>query len=179
MKHTITALVSDKPAVLSRVSSLFRRRGFNITSLAVGNCEIPGMSRMAFVVEGDDGIVEQITKQLRTLIDVIKVSDISKADFVSRELALIRVRANSTNRSEIIQLVDIFRANIVDVAPESLIIEVTGDEDKIESINDLLKTFGVTEMIRTGTVAMMRGMAGGTEETQATNLPRSRSDATS
>ena len=163
MRHTITALVQDRPGVLNRVASLFRRRGFNISSLAVGNCEVPGMSRMAFVVHGDDGIVEQVTKQLRTLIDVVKVSDISKEDFVRRELVLIKVKANATSRSEIIQIVDIFRANIVDVASDCMIIEVTGDEDKVESLYALLKGFGVKEMIRTGTVAMIRGMGSGPE----------------
>ena len=157
-KRTITALVQDKPGVLNRVSSMFRRRGFNIASLAVGPSEVPDLSRMTFVVEGDDRIVEQVTKHLHKLIDVIKVSDISEENVVSRELALIRVKSNVQTRSEIMQVVDIFRANIVDVAPESLIIEVTGDEDKIESLQDLLRSFGVMEVMRTGTIAMNRGL---------------------
>ena len=157
-KHTITALVEDKPGVLNRVSSMFRRRGYNIASLAVGHSEVPELSRMTFVVEGDESIVEQVTKNLNKLVDVIKVSDVSRHNCVSRELALVRVRANVQSRSEIMQIVDIFRANIVDVAPDSLIIEVTGDEDKVDSLQNLLRSFGVLEVMRTGTIAMDRGM---------------------
>lgn len=163
-KHTITALVQDKPGVLNRISSMFRRRGFNIASLAVGRSEVPDLSRMTFVVQGDDAVVEQVTKHLHKLIDVIEVSDISDQNVVSRELALIRVKADVRSRSEIIQIVDIFRANIVDVAPDSLIIEVTGDEDKVESLHTLLKGFGVIGVMRTGTIAMGRGMSGGRPE---------------
>ena len=159
LKHTITALVQDRPGVLNRISSLFRRRGFNISSLAVGQSEHPDLSRMTFVVQGDDTIVEQVTKQLRKLIDVIKVSDISNENVVTRELALVRVRANVQSRSEIMQIVDIFRANIVDVATDSLMVEVTGDGDKVDSLQDLLKGFGVLEVMRTGTIAMNRGMS--------------------
>ena len=157
-KRTITALVQDKPGVLNRVSSMFRRRGFNIASLAVGHSEDPGLSRMTFVVEGDDRVVEQVTKHLNKLIDVIKVSDISDQNIVSRELALVRVKANVQNRSEIMQVVDIFRANIVDVSTDSLIVEVSGDEDKVDSLHELLKRFGVIEVMRTGTIALNRGM---------------------
>ena len=160
-KHTITALVQDKPGVLNRISSMFRRRGFNIASLAVGHSEMPDLSRMTFVVEGDDRVVEQMTKHLNKLIDVIKVSDISKENIVSRELALIRVKANVQSRSEIMQIVDIFRANIVDVAADSLIVEVSGDEDKVDSLHDLLKSFGVQEVMRTGTIALNRGVGVG------------------
>ena len=160
-KHTITALVLDKPGVLNRISSMFRRRGFNIASLAVGQSEQPDLSRMTFVVEGDDAVVEQVTKHLNKLIDVIRVFDISKENTISRELALIRVRSNVQSRSEIMQIVDIFRANIVDVAEDSLIIEVTGDEDKVDSLQNLLRSFGVMEVMRTGTVAMNRGLGVG------------------
>ena len=160
-RHTITALVQDRPGVLNRISSMFRRRGFNIASLAVGHSEEPGLSRMTFVVEGDDRVVEQVTKHLHKLIDVIKVSDISDQNIVSRELALIKVKANVQTRSEMMQIVDIFRANIVDVATESLIVEVSGDEDKVDSLVDLLKGFGVTEVMRTGTIAMNRGQGVG------------------
>ena len=159
-RHTITALVQDKPGVLNRVSSMFRRRGFNIASLAVGHSEDPDLSRMTFVVEGDDRVVEQVTKHLHKLIDVIKVSDISDQNIVSRELALIRVKANVQTRSEIMQIVDIFRANIVDVASDSLIVEVSGDEDKVDSLHELLKSFGVVEVMRTGTIALNRGVGG-------------------
>ena len=173
-KRTITALVEDKPGVLNRISSMFRRRGFNIASLAVGHSEIPNLSRMTFVVEGDDAVVEQVTKHLLKLIDVIKVSDISDENIVSRELALIRVKANVQTRSEIMQIVAIFRANIVDVASESLIIEVTGDEDKVDSLQNLLKSFGVMEVMRTGTIAMGRGMGSGLQEDRPTDGSRPR-----
>ena len=156
-KRTITALVQDKPGVLNRISSMFRRRGFNIASLAVGRSETPNLSRMTFVVEGGDAVVEQVTKHLHKLIDVIRVSDISDQNIVSRELALIRVKATSQNRSEIMQIASTFRANIVDVSPASFIIEVTGNEQKIDSLEDLLREFGVKEIMRTGTVAMGRG----------------------
>ena len=173
-KRTITALVEDKPGVLNRISSMFRRRGFNIASLAVGHSEIPNLSRMTFVVEGGDTVVEQVTKHLHKLIDVIKVSDISEQNVVSRELALIRVKANLQTRSEIMQIVDIFRANIVDVGPESLIIEVTGDEDKVDSLHNLLRSFGVMEVMRSGTIAMSRGLPGGPLEDTTTNGSRPR-----
>ena len=166
-KHTITALVQDKPGVLNRVSSMFRRRGFNIVSLAVGHSEDPDLSRMTFVVEGDDRVVEQVTKHLHKLIDVIKVSDISNQNIISRELALIRVKANVHTRSEIMQIVDIFRAHIVDVGSESLIVEVSGDEDKVDSLQELLKSFGVMEVMRTGTIALNRGVGGKTGRGQS------------
>ena len=157
-KHTITALVQDKPGVLNRIASMFRRRGFNIANLAVGRSELPDLSRMTFVVEGDDRVVEQVTKHLHKLVDVIKVSDISNENVVSRELALIRVKANVQSRNEVMQIVDIFRANIVDLATDSLIVEVAGDEDKIDSLHELLKPFGVVELMRTGSIALNRGM---------------------
>ena len=147
-RHTITALVEDKPGVLNRVSSMFRRRGFNIVSLAVGHSEEPNLSRMTFVVEGDDRTVEQVTKHLHKLIDVIKVSDVSSRNVVARELALIKVKADEDTRSEIIQIVEIFKSNIVGVAPDHLIVEVTGDEDKIESLLGLVKRCGVLEVMR-------------------------------
>ena len=158
-ESTIVALVRDRPGVLNRISSMFRRRNFNIVSLAVGQSETEGMSRMAFVVNGDDATVEQVIKQLRKLIDVADVQPITERAMISRELALIRVDGNASNRGEIQQIVDIYRANIVDVAPDSLIVEVTGDEDTVQSLKGLLSTFGITEMIRTGRVAMVRGMA--------------------
>ena len=157
-RHIISALVQDKPGVLNRVSSMFRRRGFNISSLAVGQSEEPDLSRMTFVVEGDELVVEQVTKNLHKLIDVIKVSDISDQNIISRELALIRVKANVQTRSEIMQIVSIFRANIVDVATDSLIVEVAGNEDKVDSLHELLKSFGVVEVMRTGTIALNRGV---------------------
>ncbi len=159
--HTIIAMVEDKPGVLNRVASLFRRRGFNIASLAVGKSEVPGKSRMTFVVKGDKSTVDQVTSQLRKLIDVIRVADISGQEMVSRELALIKVQTNAANRGEIIQIVQLFRANIVDVGAMSMIIEVTGEEDKIDALDSLLEPFGVAEMMRTGRVAMVRGRTDG------------------
>ena len=158
-KHTLVALVEDKPGVLTRVASLFRRRAFNIQSLAVGHSEKPGLSRMTVVVNGDSAVVEQVRKQLDKLINVIKAFDITKEDIVARELALIKVKATASTRSEIIQIVDIFRANIVDVASDSLTVEVTGDEDKVESLFELLRSFGIKEVTRTGRVALTRGGA--------------------
>jgi acetolactate synthase-1/3 small subunit len=158
-KHTLVALVEDKPGVLNRVASLFRRRGFNIESIAVGPSDLPKLARMTIVVGGDERAVEQVAKQLYKVIDVIKVSDITDDEVVARELALIKVRATASTRSEIIQIVDIFRANIVDVAPDSLVVEVTGDEEKINSLFHLLKGFGIREMARTGRIAMVRGAA--------------------
>jgi len=172
-RHTITALVQDRPGVLNRIASMFRRRGFNIASLAVGRSEVSDLSRMTFVVEGDDRVVEQVTKNLHKLIDVIKVSDISNQNVVSRELALVRVKSNVQTRSEIMQIVDIFRANIVDVAPESLIVEVAGDEEKIDSLHDLLKPFGVVELMRTGSIALNRGVGSVRSEDRSTRRRRS------
>jgi len=157
MRHTLVALVEDKPGVLNRMVSLFRRRGFNIESIAVGSSELPHLSRMTIVVNGSANIVEQVRKQSDKIVSVIKISDISGEDAVTRELALIKVKATPATRSEIIQIVDIFRANIVDVSPDSMVIEVTGDEDKIRSLFDLLRGFGIKEMNRTGRVAMTRG----------------------
>ena len=156
-KHTLVALVEDKPGVLNRIVSLFRRRAFNIQSLAVGGSEQPGLSRMTIVTSGDAAQVEQVRKQLEKLINVIKISDITEEDMVTRELALIKVKATASTRSEIIQIVDIFRANIVDVAPGSLTVEVTGDENKMNSLLGLLRDFGIKELSRTGRIALTRG----------------------
>lgn len=159
--YTISMLVEDKAGVLNRVASLFRRRNFNIQSLAVGSSEQPGLSRMTVVVAADPAQVEQVRKQLDKLINVVKVSDITDADIVARELALIKVAATSSSRSGIIQIVDIFRANIVDVAADSVTVEVTGDEDKVNSLLELLRGFGIKEVVRTGRVALTRGGASG------------------
>ena len=159
-KHSLVALVEDKPGVLNRVASLFRRRGFNIDSIAVGHSETPGLSRMTIVVDGTAASVEQVRKQLDKLIDVVKVTNMTEDKLVSRELALLRVKATTSTRSEIIQIVDVFRANIVDVAAGSMMVEVTGDEDKIDSLFRLLKGFGIQEVARTGTIVMARGTGG-------------------
>lgn len=156
-KHTIVALVEDRPGVLNHMASLFRRRGFNIESIAVGHSEVPNMSRMTLVVNGTNTMVEQVRKQLDKVVDVVKVSDITGDKVVARELALVKVKANSSTRSEIMQIVDIFRANIVDVAADSVTVEVTGDEAKIDSLLDLLRGFGIRELARTGRIALTRG----------------------
>lgn len=158
-KHILVALVANKPGVLNRVASLFRRRGFNIESITVGHTEKEGISRMTIVVNGDSATVEQVRKQLDKVIDVVKVHDITQESVVDRELALIKVKTTSANRSEIIQIVDIFRANIVDVAADSLVVEVTGDEEKLTSLFRLLSSFGIKEIARTGRLAMTRGTA--------------------
>jgi acetolactate synthase-1/3 small subunit len=156
-KHIIVALVEDRPGVLNHMASLFRRRGFNIESIAVGHSESPHLSRMTLVVNGANTMVEQVRKQLDKLIDVVKVSDITGDKTIIRELALIKVKATSVTRSEILQIVDIFRANIVDVAADSVTIEVTGDDAKIDSLLDLLRGFGLRELARTGRIALTRG----------------------
>ncbi len=153
----MAVLVENKPGVLARVAGLFSRRGYNIDSLTVGVTDNEYISRMTIVVEGDEHVLEQVTKQLNKLIDVIKVSDLKPVETVERELALIKVKAEPENRSEIMLIVDIFRARIVDVSPKSMIIEVTGDEDKINALTNLLRQFGIKEMVRTGKVAMIRG----------------------
>ena len=158
MRHTLAVLVENHPGVLSRVAGLFSRRGYNINSVAVGETEDPAVARMTIVVEADEVTLEQITKQLHKLIDVIKISDITLDDSVGRELALIRVKADGASRAQIIQIVEIFRASIVDVNDKSLIIEMTGADDKVEAMLQLLRPYGVTEIVRTGKVAMVRGV---------------------
>ena len=156
-KHTLVALVEDKPGVLNRMVSLFRRRGFNIESIAVGSSELPHLSRMTIVVGGPADIVEQVRKQLDKVVEVVKVTDITDKRILARELALIKVKATASTRSEIIEIVDIFKANILDVSADSIVIEVTGDEDKVNSLFNLLRGFGVKEMNRTGRIATTRG----------------------
>ncbi len=159
-KHTLVALVGDKPGVLNRMASLFRRRGFNIDSIAVGHSELPHLSRVTIIVDGTTTSVEQVRKQLDKVIDVVKVTDITGDGIVARELALIKVRATPATRSEIIEIVDIFRAGIVDVASDSVTIEVTGEEEKLSSLLSLLRGFGIKEIARTGRIAMVRGGPG-------------------
>lgn len=157
MRHTISVLVENKPGVLSRISSLFSARGFNIDSLAVGETEQHDMSRMTIVVKGDERILEQVMKQLNKLIDVIKVTDFVEQPHLERDLVLIKVNVGKGKRSEVLEIVDIFRARIVDVASNSVIVEMTGDEEKILALVSMLKPFGIKEMVRTGIVAMGRG----------------------
>jgi acetolactate synthase I/III small subunit len=157
-KHTVVALVQDKPGVLNRMVSLFRRRGFNLASIAVGSSENPGFSRITFVVDGPDTMVEQVRKQLMgKVVEVVKVSDITDEPSVIRELALIKVKSLPGSRAEIIQIVDIFRSEIVDVSQDTLIIEVTGAEGKINALLDMVRPFGVKEIVRTGRIGMTRG----------------------
>jgi acetolactate synthase-1/3 small subunit len=157
MKHTVIAWMEDKPGVLNRVAGLFRRRSFNIESLTVGHSETPGISRMTFVVEGDARQVGQVQTQLAKLINVTEVQNVTDEPTVIRELVLVKVKADSTNRAEILQLVDIYRAGIVDVAMDSLVIQIIGPEDRVNSLISLLENFGIQEMVRTGRVAMVRG----------------------
>lgn len=156
-RHILSVLVENQSGVLSRVSGLFSRRGYNIDSLSVGVTEDPAISRMTIVVMGDDYILEQIKKQLNKLIDVIKVIELDKSRSVFRELMLIKVNARENNRASIIEIVDIFRANVVDVSNETLTVEMTGDEDKIEAFISLMKPYGIREIVRTGLTALERG----------------------
>ena len=173
-KHTLVALVENRPGVLNRMASLFRRRGFNIESIAVGHSEVPHLSRMTIVVDGATTMVEQVRKQLDKVIDVVRVSDITGDSIIARELALIKVRTTSATRSEIMQIVDIFRANIVDVSSDSVTVEVTGDEDKIDSLYNLLRGFGIKELARTGRIAMPRGRVSPPREENDSSSNRSR-----
>ena len=157
MKHTLAVLVENKPGVLARVAGLFSRRGYNIESLAVGITDNPEISRITIVVSGNDHVLEQVTKQLNKLIDVIRVSDLEPGDTIERELALFKVKIDKGTRSEVMQIVDVFRAQIVDVGSASLIVGVTGTEDKISAIEKLLRNFGIIEVARTGKIAMNRG----------------------
>ncbi len=157
MKHTIALIVENRPGVLVRIAGLFSRRGFNIDSLTVGATDNPDYSRMTIAVDGDEVVLEQVTKQLNKLINVIRVSELDPAESVERELAMIKVAARKEDRSEIMQIVSVFRAKIIDVSPRSMIIEVTGSQDKVEAMVRLLRQFGIKEMARTGKVSMVRG----------------------
>ncbi len=156
-RHTLAVIVENRPGVLTRVTTLFRRRGYNIESLAVGETENSSISRITIMVMGDEKILEQVTKQLYKLVDVIKIVDITDKRSVERELVMIKVKADVNVRAEIVQIVDIFRARIVDIGKTSLIIEVTGDSGKIDAIVESLKPFGIIELVRTGIIAMVRG----------------------
>lgn len=157
MQHTLVAYVEDKPGVLNRVASLFRRRAFNIESLTVGHTEQPGVSRMTIVVDADEFEIRRIEANLYKLVNVLRVEDVSNTPAVTRDLALIKVAADINTRAQVMQLVDVFRARVVDVANESLVVEITGTEDKIEGLIEVLRPIGIIEMVRTGIVAMTRG----------------------
>lgn len=157
MRHTISVLVKNQSGVLSRVSNLFSARGYNIDSLVVGVTDDPAVSRITLVVKGDDRVIDQVEKQLNKLIDVLKVSDLTNDDFIARDLALIKVKAEPHTRSQVMEIVQCFDGKIVDVALKSFIIEVTGKESKINAAVELLRNYGILEMVRTGEVAISRG----------------------
>jgi acetolactate synthase-1/3 small subunit len=159
-RHTISVLVNNQPGVLQRVAGLFGRRGFNIESITVGESEEKGLSRMVIVTTGDDKTLEQVSKQLYKIIDVIKVVDLSSNPMVAREVALIKVGAEPALRPEILGIVETFRAAVVDIGPSSLIVQAVGDSDKIDAMTELLKPYGIRELSRTGVTALIRGSAG-------------------
>lgn len=162
MKHMLTVLVENKPGVLARVSNLFRRRGFNIDSLAVGPTERPELSRMTIVIETtEDRPLEQVAKQLHKLVNVVKISELEPEKAVARELVLVKVSAAQETRAQIVEIADIFRGKIIDVSKDTLTIEVTGTADKVDAFIDLLRPYGTKELARTGRVALVRGKAEG------------------
>jgi acetolactate synthase-1/3 small subunit len=157
MKHTLSVLVENKPGVLARVAELFARRGFNIESLAVGTTEKPDISRMTIVVDVAEHSLEQVRKQLHKLINVIEIIDLDPEMSVAREMVMVKIKVGPENRSEVIEIVDIFRGNIVDVSQEGMIVEVTGNASKLSAFEDLVKPYGIRELVRTGKVALPRG----------------------
>jgi len=157
MKHTLSVIVENKPGVLTRVAGLFSRRGFNIDSLAVGPTQDPTLSRMTIVVEAEEHSLEQITKQLNKLINIIKISDLDPHKSINRELLLVKVNSSSKNRAEILEIAGIFRANIVDVSVKSLTLEITGTPDKLAAIREMLQPYGIMELARTGKISLLRG----------------------
>src|SRR6476469_1931700 len=156
-KHTLSVLVEDKPGVLTRVAALFSRRGFNINSLAVGQTEIPGISRITVVVEVEGAVLEQVTKQLNKLVEVLKVVELDRSASVQREILLVKVRADLQTRSHVLETVQLFRAKVVDVAPDAVTIEATGTSDKLEAFLRVLEPFGIKELVQSGMVAIGRG----------------------
>ena len=159
MRHVVSALVQNVPGVLAHVSGMLASRGYNIVSLAVGETETPHLSRMTFVIVGDDSVLEQVRKQLEKIVTIVEVSDISTQDFVERDLMLVKVHApDGKTRSEICELTEVFRGRIVDVAPNELMVEISGQESKIEAFIDLMRPFGITELVRTGRIAMVRSV---------------------
>lgn len=157
-KHTISVLVENHFGVLARVSGMFSARGYNIDSLCVGETEDAAVSRMTVVVRGDDTVLEQITKQLNKLVHVIEVKDLTRSDFVERELIMIRIGVQRKQRGEVMEIVSIFRAKVVDISPDSMIVEVTGAEGKVDALIDTLRPFGILELVRTGEVAIARSV---------------------
>ena len=157
MRHIISAIVENKPGVLAHIAGLFAGRGFNIDSLAVGETEDESRSRMTVVVKGDDAVLEQVRKQLGKIIDVIKVSDFSDVDFVERDLALVKVSVKPEKRGEVFEIVEVFRGKVVDIGAKYLTLEISGPEKKIEAFVDLMKPYGIREVVRTGRIAIARG----------------------
>jgi acetolactate synthase-1/3 small subunit len=157
MRHVLSALVQNQPGVLAHISGMLASRGFNIDSLAVGETEDPNLSHMTFVVHGDDAELDQVRKQLDKIVTVVKVQDISREDFVERDLMLVKVQASPAQRMEIVLLVEMFRGRVVDISPGSLLVEISGQERKIEAFIDLMRPFGIVELVRTGRIAMVRG----------------------
>ena len=161
MKHTISVLVENHFGVLARVSGMFSARGYNIDSLCVGETEDPSASRMTVVVRGDDRVLEQIVKQLKKLVDVIEVQDLTRESYVERELVMIKIGADSTRRSEIMELANIFRAKVVDISPGAITVEVTGSQGKVKAFIDMMRPFGIRELVRTGRIAIARSAKNG------------------
>ena len=160
MRHVLSALVQNQPGVLAHISGMLASRGFNIDSLAVGETEVPDLSRVTFVVNGDDGELEQVRKQLDKVVTVVKVQDISSEDFVERDLMLLKVKSSPAQRTEIVLLVEMFRGRVVDISPENLMIEISGQERKIEAFIELMRPYGIVELARTGRIALVRGTPG-------------------
>ncbi|HUY35866.1 MAG TPA: acetolactate synthase small subunit [Pirellulales bacterium] len=170
MRHVLSAVVQNVPGVLAHISGMLASRGYNIDSLAVGETEDPQLARMTFVVVGDDSILDQVRKQLEKIVTVVQVMDIGSQDFVERDLMLIKVRADSgAGRSDVNELVQIFRGRIVDVCPEELMIEISGQERKIEAFIELVRPFGIKELVRTGRIAMVRGRRGANDQRPTPN----------
>ena len=157
MRHVISALVQNKPGVLAHIAGMFAARGYNIDSLVVGRTEDPELSRMTIVAAGEDKVVEQIRKQLGKVIDVVKIRDFAEVDYVERDLMLVRVHAPPEKRPEIVQVVNLFRGRVVDVARNSMLVELSGTEEKVEAFLDLIRPYGIRELARTGVIAMPRG----------------------
>jgi acetolactate synthase-1/3 small subunit len=157
MKHTLSVLVENKPGVLTRIAGLFARRGFNIDSLVVGESEDPSLSRMTITIDGAEHPIDQVTKQLHKLINVVKIRDLDPEHMVARELALIKVNASGATRGEIVQIAEIFQARVVDVDKRTLTVEIASSPNKLASLEEMLQPFGIIEVVRTGTVAIARG----------------------
>ena len=172
MRHVLSALVQNVPGVLSHVAGMFASRGYNIDSLAVGETEDPKLSRMTFVVVGDEALLDQVRKQLEKIVTVVRVDDISAQEFVERDLMLLKVRCADGKRSEIRELCQIFRGRVVDVSPDQVIVEISGKEKKVEAFIDLMRPFGIVELVRTGRIAMVRSLQPKGEVASLTPLTR-------